>query len=277
MCQIYTEPWKMDENFERTLEALDEAGRQEAELVITPECVLHGYGFDGVPDYPTAMAEAAVPLDSPYVDTFRARARQHGFDLIVGFAEKGSSGAIHNSAAFISRKGEILSVYRKVHCRDFERADKGGVFTPGGAFEVLEREYRQGRFRIGTMICFDREILESVRCLRALGAELIACPLATNTERAGQWRPYMDNETLTRCRSAENEVFIAVVNHAGRYNGGSILTGPGGEIVHQMGSTPGVHVMAVPAGVISRKFHNNPLGWLGWGYRRPEVYGKYLC
>ena len=41
------------------------------------------------------------------------------------------------------------------------------------------------------------------------------------------------NELITRCRAAENELFIAVVNHARRFNGGSFLVGPTGEVLHQ--------------------------------------------
>ncbi len=40
---------------------------------------------------------------------------------------------------------------------------------------------------------------------------------------------FADNEMVTRVRAAENEVYVAVVNHAGRFNGGSFAVGPGGE------------------------------------------------
>ncbi len=85
-----------------------------------------------------------------------------------------------------------------------------------------------------------------------------------------------DNELITRCRAAENEVFIAVVNHAIRFNGGSFVVGQGGQKIIQRGAAPEVCVIELPVGAAADKFHSQPLGWMGWGYRRPEVYEKYL-
>jgi predicted amidohydrolase len=85
-----------------------------------------------------------------------------------------------------------------------------------------------------------------------------------------------NNEVITRVGSTCNEMFIVVVNHAGRFNGGSFITGPKGELLCQMTADPGVLTYDVPAGIISEEFHNEPLGWMGWGYRRPEIYKKYM-
>ena len=196
-------------------------------------------------------------------------------DVVFGFAERDGD-RVHNSAAVIGRNGRLLDVYRKVHCRDFEDVGTRGWFTPGDRFFALKRPWSAGSYQLGTMICFDREVTETVRCLRALGAQLIACPLACNTADAGALRNGADNEMVTRVRAAENEVFIAVANHAGRFNGGSFVVGPGGELLHQMGKEPGVVVLDIPVGVVAEKFHARPLGWMGWGYRRPEVYDQYL-
>ena len=66
------------------------------------------------------------------------------------------------------------------------------------------------------------------------------------------------------------------MNHAKRFNGGSFIIGPAGEVIMQMDSGPGVEVVTLPLEIIAKRFHKNPLGWLGWGYRRSEVYDKYL-
>jgi predicted amidohydrolase len=275
MCQVETAPWDIDRNLANTLAALDEAGGKGADLAITPECVFHGYGFDGVGDVYRATLEQAEPLDGARLAAVRTKARNHGMDVVVGFAERDADDRVFNSAVLIDRGGEVVNVYRKVHLRDFESARGRGAFTPGDAFHVAPRAYPQGAFQVGTMICFDREVPESVRCLRAQGAELIACPLATDTGRLDAVGD-LDNEVITRCRAAENEVFIAVVNHAGRFNGGSFVVGPGGEVITQMGAAPGVEVIDLPVGAIARRFHSDPLGWMGWGYRRPELYERYI-
>ncbi|HOZ46800.1 MAG TPA: carbon-nitrogen hydrolase family protein [Candidatus Hydrogenedentes bacterium] len=276
LCQVYTEPWAVDENGARTLEALDAAADQGAQLAITPECVFHGYAFEGVNNYAIAMRDIAETLAGPRLQSVCRKARQRRLDVIVGFAESGGGRNIHNSAALISSAGEIVGVYRKVHCRRFEQWGQGGVFVPGHAFHVRRLEYDGVACSVGTMICFDREVPETVRCLRSLGAQLIACPLATDTHDLVKPGKRMDNEQITRCRAAENEVFIAVVNHSGRFNGGSFVVGPSGEVLHQMGADAGVAVIDVPVGIVGKQFHSDPWGWMGWGYRRPEIYGHYL-
>lgn len=270
LCQIGTQEWESDANVERTLAALEAAADAGADLALTPECVFHGYGFDAEALRARLLA-AAEPLDGARLAAVRALARRRRMDIVVGFAERAGE-TLHNSAAFITAEGETAFVYRKVHCRAFEAAWGEGAFEPGAEFFVAERPGG----RIGVMICFDREVAESVRCLRARGAELIVCPLATGTSDLLHPGARADNELVTRVRAAENEVAIAVVNHAApRFNGGSFVVGPRGEPLVQLGPDPEVRVVEIDLEAV-RALHSAPLGWMGWGYRRPALYRPYL-
>lgn len=276
LCQVRTEAWDIAGNTERTLAALDEAAAGGAQLAITPECVLHGYGGCHSAEERARLRKVAEPLDGKNLAKVREAARRGGMDVLVGFAERGRGGALHNTAALISAEGETVYVYRKVHLRPFEDIAHKGGFTAGTEFFASERSYGDATVTLGTMICFDREIPESVRCLRALGSEFVACPLATGTTDLSKLQDRAHNEMITQARAAENEVFIAVINHADRFNGGSFVVGPRGQLLHQMGKEPGVHVMDIPIGAVPAKFHSNALGWMGWGFRRPDVYRAYL-
>jgi (R)-amidase len=275
LCQVATRPWDLVGNLERTAAALEEAAARGAALAVTPECVLHGYAErrDG---FEARMAEAAEPLDGPSVTRLRDAASGLGLALALGFAEAGKGGRYHNSLALFDAGGQLLQHYRKVHCRNFEDAAFGGPFSPGDAFYVSELLRDGSAFRIGGMICFDREVPETLRCLRSLGAELVVCPLACDTSDLANPRDFVDNEVITRVRATENELFIVVVNHAGRFNGGSYAVGPGGEVIHQMDEKAGVAVLDLPVGIVPERFHSEPLGWMGWGYRRSAVYRAYL-
>lgn len=276
LCQVRTEPWDLEGNLSRTLAAIEEAKAGGAEVAITPECVLHGYPSGSGEEHRARTREAAELLEGPRLSRVRERARALGIDVVLGFAERGNGGAVHNAAALVTREGEVASIYRKVHLRPFEDASGKGPFSAGDRFEAVERRYGGGAFRVGLMICFDREVPEPARCLRALGAELVACPIATATATASPAPEGADNELVTRCRAAENELFIAIVNHAGRFNGRSYVAGPGGEVLGAMGEGPGVGIVDVPVGILREKFHGKPFGWMGWGFRRPEVYARYL-
>lgn len=259
LCQVLTREWDVEGNLERCLDSLDEAGRQEASLAVLPECVFHGYGGGTTPELRARLQAVAEPVDGPSVSAVCEKARSLHMAVLVGFAERAESGAVHNSAVFVSAEGNVEDVYRKVHCRDFESVEHRGAFTPGDSFRTYPVRSHGRTFTAGTMICFDREIPESVRCLRSLGAHLVLCPLACDTVSFAQPIDCAHNEMITTCRAIENEVFIVVVNHAGRFNGGSYVVGPGGEVLHQMGSEPGVAVVDVPVGCIPASFHSRPL------------------
>jgi predicted amidohydrolase len=276
LCQIKTKAWDVAGNVQRTMDALEEAAAQGAQLAVTPECVFHGYGFgENREDTRKRQLEIAEPLDGPRISAVRELAAKTGMHIVLGFAERAPGDIIHNSAAIISASGEILDVYRKVHCRTGEHIDHLGAFTPGDRFVTTEITVDGIPFRIGTMICFDREVPESVRCLRAMGAQLVVCPLAWYTESLDEHMDYAHNEMVTRCRAAENEVFIAVVSHSGRFNGGSFVVGPGGEKLLQLPEEPEVRVIDIPIEACD-KLHAEPFGWMGWGYRRPDVYERHL-
>ncbi len=278
LCQTYTEEWNVVDNTQRLMADIEKAAMQGAELIITPECVFNGYAGPGSEDWRARFPVSTETLEGERVGMVRALARQYHVDIVLGFAERVHSGQFFNTAVLIGKTGETIFTYRKVHCRDFESVEHTGVFTPGDGFYVSSREYQEDSFSIGIMICFDREIPETVRCLRALGAELIACPLATNTSRedSHEYGSPVNNELITRARAAENEIYIAVVNHAGRFNGGSYIVGPRGEILCKLGKESQVKVVEVPLDCVSKDFHSKPYNWMGWGFRRPEIYSKYL-
>jgi predicted amidohydrolase len=280
MCQVYTEEWDVEANIKRTLEAIDLASEQGAEIAVTPECVFHGYPVDETngksESFRRKLFSVAESPDDGNLKLFKEKAKDKGIYILVGFVEKGEYGLIHNAAALISPDGQFVYIYRKVHCRNFESINHQGYFSPGDNFYSADLQFKERKYNVGTIICFDREIPESLRCMRSLGAELVLCPLATDTSDINRFKNETDNEIITRVGSASNELFIVVVNHSGRFNGGSFITGPKGEIFCQMNADPGVLTYEIPAGIISKEFHNEPLGWMGWGYRRPEIYKKYI-
>ncbi len=210
-------------------------------------------------------------IDGIIITELRTHVASLGITATIGFAERAVSGLFHNSAICIGPDGTIRDIYRKVHLRPFEDIQYDGYFTAGEDFSVIETE----GFPIGTCICFDREIPESVRALRALGALLIACPLATDTSDPHN-TAHVDNEIVTRVRSAENEVCIAVVNHANRFNGGSFVTGPDGNVLIRLDERPQVRRIDIPLEAVHDLYQRSALGWMGFGYRRAEVYAKYL-
>jgi len=108
ICQIYTEQWQIEQNFKRTMEALEEAADKGAILAITPECVLHGYGFsDDKELLQKRMLEVSEELSGERVSKIRSLARKLSLNVVLGVAEREAGDKVHNSALFITQQGEI--------------------------------------------------------------------------------------------------------------------------------------------------------------------------
>jgi len=181
-------------------------------VVVYPELYLCPLSF-GSPE------EQAVPLNGPRMEWLRGLAQELGVLLIPGTVfERGSDGAVYNTAVAISPAGEIVATYRKC-CpwRPFETTTPGKEFT---VFDVPEIG------RIGLSICYDTWFPEVARQLAWLGAEIIIQPNLTRTSDRAQ------ELVLIRAAAIANQIFVLNVNMAAPTAvGQSLLAGPEGEII----------------------------------------------
>ena len=96
MCQVFTEEWAIEANIKRTLEAIDLASEQGAEIAVTPECVFHGYPIDETKgkseSFRNKLFSVAETTDSRNLNLFKEKAIEKGIYILVGFVEKGEGG-----------------------------------------------------------------------------------------------------------------------------------------------------------------------------------------
>ncbi|MBU2668126.1 hypothetical protein KOI35_31910 [Actinoplanes bogorensis] len=152
-----------DDNAARSVAAVASAVAGGAGLVVLPELVTSGYPFESVRE----ARSSALPPDAPI---FAEWARAAGDAVVVGgFAERGGSGKVYNSAVLVDRTG-VRTVYRKTHLWDSEHR----FFTPGTAPPPV---IDTAAGRIGVLICYDMEFPEMTRGLAARGAEVLAVPV----------------------------------------------------------------------------------------------------
>jgi len=104
-----SEPCKIQTNLEQVLSYLNQAARQNAELILFPECVLTGYDL--------SQEEAEDVAVSPSDDTVQRlhHACAHlGVILLIGTLERADDGRLYNSAFLIVPEG-LVNSYRKTH------------------------------------------------------------------------------------------------------------------------------------------------------------------
>ena len=166
--------------------------------------------------------QQAVPCDHKSIQRFATLAKELDMAIAVTY-EQAWDPMPRNAVTLFDRFGKEVFTYAKVHTSDFKPLETS--MTPGDDFYVGELRTHKGPVKVGAMICFDREIVESARILRLLGADVIAVPLATSAGKDDVWR------WATRVRALENEVYLVMVNHAApRIDGGSLLIDPRGDL-----------------------------------------------
>ncbi len=210
-------PWKMivldpDEvrrkqegNVQHADEFCRKGAAQGADIALFPEMWNIGYAVfdDKEANAKEKWLGLAVDKESEYVHHFTALARELNMAIAVTYLQKWNP-APRNAVSVISRTGEIVLTYAKVHTCDFLPTEAS--LTPGDDFPVCTLDTRVGPVKVGCMICWDRGFPESARILMLNGAELILIPNACGFDQ-----PLIDQ---LKTRAYENALAVAMTNYA---------------------------------------------------------------
>jgi predicted amidohydrolase len=196
---------KQADNLRHADEFCRRAAAQGADIALFPEMWNIGYAMfdDKQAGAKERWLDLAVDQESEYVYRFTELARELNMAIAVTYLQKWKP-APRNAVSIISRTGEIVLTYAKVHTCDFTQTEAS--LTPGDDFPVCTLETKAGPVRIGCMICYDREFPESARILMLNGAEVILVPNACDIgqQRADQ----------LKTRAFENALAVAMTNYA---------------------------------------------------------------
>lgn len=246
-CQLADRPANVIAINARIHEAVDRG----AKLIVFPECILSGYGFE---NRAQAMS-AAETLPGPSTDAIDA-ARSRLF----------------NSCALIGPNGFVAS-YRKLHLPCLG-AD---LFTDPGDRPFAVHDL--GGLKIGMNICFDGSFPESSRILTLLGADLVVLPTnwATNARTMAT--------IVSAARSWENHIYYLAVNRVGeeagfRYIGYSSAADYLGNLLHRAPEDEEAIFTIEVDPIAARQKHvvtcegTYEIDRVNW--RRPDMYGPLL-
>ncbi|MDX1584101.1 MAG: carbon-nitrogen hydrolase family protein, partial [Thermoanaerobaculia bacterium] len=197
-----------ERNLEQAFELIDEAAARGARFIATPENteLLAPHGV---------KVEAAEPLSGATIGLFSDRAKQHGVWLLVGsFGERSpDSNRVRNTSVLISPKGDVHSVYRKIHLFDVDLDDGTSVressqVEPGDEAVVADTPLA----RFGMSVCYDLRFPELYRELAHLQAEVILIPSAFTLHTGkDHW------EILVRARAIENSSWVIAPAQTGHH------------------------------------------------------------
>jgi predicted amidohydrolase len=227
----------LETNLQTCLAMVAEASRREADMVVFPELALTGAKLEG------RVLEVARRLDSWELSTI---AKASGdINVIVGFVEEGRDGRIYNSAVCFEN-GHPVYVHRKLYLVSYGSLNEGRLFAPGAAIDAFAT--RLGR--LGLCICED--VWHSpLPYLAAMdGAEILVTSagspeglVSSSATSRELW------SAVLRAHAVMLNCFHVFANRAGReddlvYWGGSMIWGPGGELLAEASSAEPALVVA---------------------------------
>jgi predicted amidohydrolase len=273
-------PGQSARNVEETCAHIARLAGEGVELIVFPELSVSNFFCEpgSVAEGRTAYWEqAAEDADGPSIRAIAACAAEHGVHAVVGFAERGpQAGVVYNSAALVGPDG-VVGVTRKAHAAGYEKV----YYSAGGEPTVYETPLGT----IGIAVCWDAWHPEYVRCLGALGAEIVVCINAVWKGLAkggiGAENKQRMWELVPTVRAFENGVFFVACNGSGshvlgeRYGGtwermgrSRIIDPHGATLAASDHDRDDVVVAAMHAREIVTSRASYPL----WADRRPEVF-----
>jgi len=196
-------------NVAKSVQLIERAAHQGANLVVLPELCNSGYVFANREE---AFAVAEEIPAGPTLAAWIECAARHRLHIVAGICERAGN-RLYNSAVVIGPEGYI-GTFRKVHLWNEEAL----YFEPGDlGFPVFHTAIG----RIGVAICYDGWFPETYRLCALQGADIVCVP--TNwvpIPGQAEGRQAMAN-ILAMAAAHSNSMFIACADRVGVERGQS--------------------------------------------------------
>ena len=222
-----------------------------SQLLVCPEATMVNFA--------TKLAPFAEPLDGPFVTRLRQIATDSALWLVAGVFEPSGDGRVFNTA--VATNGQELHAYRKINLYDAHSSQESRTVAPGQelvTFNALGTT-------IGLSTCFDVRVAEQFVALRRAGAKLLCVPASwqDGPAKVEQW------SLLIRSRAMDAQAFLVTADQSAnpaRDDGGrplgaghSMVAGPLGEVVAELGGEDGLLAAEVDLAEVDRARQLVPL------------------
>ncbi|WP_380786333.1 carbon-nitrogen hydrolase family protein [Sphingomonas sp. R86521] len=227
------------------VEAIRTAASNDATMLFTPE-------MSGLIDRDRTRAAANIVLeeDDEVLRRVREAAAAAGLWVHLGsLAIRRPDGLFANRGFVIDRTGTIRARYDKMHLFDVdlptgESWRESASYVAGEAAVVVDTPVG----KLGASICYDLRFAGLYAALSDAGATVLAVPAAfTRPTGAAHW------EVLLRARAIESAAFVVAAAQTGQHadgrttHGHSLVVDPWGEVLLDMGETPGLAFVDIDA------------------------------
>ncbi|RUM48464.1 MAG: carbon-nitrogen hydrolase [Hydrogenothermus sp.] len=230
------------ENLDKTISMIDEAVKNNAQIICTQELFLTPY-FCQIENWDYFDLAEEINENNKTIKILSTIAKEKKVVIIASLFEKRAKGLYHNTAVILDADGSFLGIYRKMHIPDDPHFYEKFYFAPGDlGYKVFKTKYAN----IGTLICWDQWYPEAIRLTVLKGADIVFYPTAigwlpSEKEEYGKSQ-YTAWETVQRGHAVANGCYVAVANRIGfepspdgnegiEFWGQSFIANPYGEIL----------------------------------------------
>lgn len=172
-----------EKTIEKACEAISEAGKNGAKLIVFPEVFISGYP-DWVWLIPNSkgavlndlyirLVESAVSVPDESTDKLCRAAKAAGINVVIGMNERNSgksSASLYNSLLFINSEGKITGVHRKLMPTGGERL----IWAQGNGATLKAYDTTAGK--IAGLICWENYMPLARTAIYETGAQILAAP-----------------------------------------------------------------------------------------------------
>jgi predicted amidohydrolase len=270
------------------------AAAQGADVIAFHECSVTGYSFARHLSKEQMLALAELIPDGPSVQKLTAFAQELNITILAGLFEKDKDDKLYKAYVCVDKNG-LVAKYRKLH--PFINPH----LIPGDQYVVFDLY----GWKCSILICYDNNVIENVRAVKLLGADIIFMPhvtMCTPSTRPGAgfvdvelWKNREAKPTLLRqefdglkgrawlmkwlpARAYDNAIYAVFSNPIGMdddqvKNGCSMIIDPFGDIIAECRSFDNEIAMAL---LIPQKL-TDAGGYRYIKARRPELYGDIIA
>ena len=210
-------------NLTKIVEAVKEADRKGADLIIFPELVLTGYTPEDL-----LLREDFLKQTDETLRRLINRLEETEAVVVLGYPKLSEEGFLYNTLGVVY-KGELLGEYYKHYLPNYGVFDEYRYFKPGEHLLLLN----YGKVKVGFLICEDIWHPSLAREYALLGVDLLVAINASPYE-VGKFNRKLK---FVSARSTDGLYYTAYVNLVGGqdslvFDGRSFVVSPQGEILY---------------------------------------------
>ncbi len=222
LCQKQIEWENKRKNIDQAIVSIKECKQFGADLCLFPEMSLTGFSMN---------TSKTREDDRHTVELFKSIACDNKIAIGIGWVEATGEKS-YNCYSVISKNGEELLTYRKIHSFRFGGEDK--QFISGNEIVSVQLE----DIRVTPFICYDLRFPEIFRAARDY-TDVFIIPANWPKVRREHWK------VLLRARAIENQAYVFGINCVGEiggllYSGDSMIVSPDGTVLELLEGKEGV-------------------------------------